>query len=103
MSNEEKRMTFGIQPTGWTNDDFPELGNYYPYQVILDETEQAGFVGGSTGHNYPSHLPSLLQALKVNNLRIASTWAGTSFTTGVDADAAFASFQAQVAFLQQVG
>jgi inosose dehydratase len=102
MSNE-KKMTFGIQPTCWTNDDFPELGNDTPYQEILDQTEEADFAGGSTGHNYPSHLPSLLQALKVNNLEIASTWAGTSFTTGVDADAAFADFQAQVTFLKDVG
>jgi len=103
MSNGQKKMTFGIQPTCWTNDDFPELGNNTPYQVILDQTEEAGFAGGSTGHNYPSHLPSLLEALKVNDLKIASTWAGTSFTTGVDAEAAFADFQAQVTFLKEVG
>jgi inosose dehydratase len=103
MSKEQNKMTFGIQPTCWTNDDFAEIGNDYPYQVILDETEEAGFAGGSTGHNYPSHLPSLRQALKVNNLQIASTWAGTSFTTGVDVDAAFAAFQAQVTFLKEVG
>ena len=96
-------MTFGIQPTGWTNDDFPEIGNDFPYQVILDQTKEAGFEGGSTGHNYPPHLPSLLHAMKSRGLKIASTWAGTAFTTGVHADAAFAAFQAQVTFLQEVG
>jgi len=103
MSNEQSKMTFGIQPTCWTNDDFPEIGNDTPYQKILDETKKARYAGGSTGHNYPSHLPSLLEALRVNNLKIASTWAGTSFTTGVDADAALADFQAQVTFLKEVG
>lgn len=98
-----KKMTLGIQPTGWTNDDFQELGNDRPYQQILNETSEAGFAGGSTGHNYPTHLPSLLSALESTGLRIASTWAGTSFTTGIDADAAFADFQAQVAFLKEVG
>jgi inosose dehydratase len=96
-------MTLGIQPTGWTNDDFPELGNDTPYETILDQTAEAGFEGGSTGHNYPTHIPSLLQALSSRKLKIAATWAGTTFTTGVDIEASFAAFQAQVAFLKTVG
>jgi inosose dehydratase len=96
-------MLLGIQPTGWTNDDFQEIGNDTPYQVILDQTAQAGFAGGSTGHNYPAHLPSLLHALKSRDLRIAATWASITFTTGVDLDASFAAFASQVAFLQAVG
>jgi inosose dehydratase len=96
-------MILGIHPTCWTNDDFQEIGNDTPYQVILDQTVQAGFAGGSTGHNYPSHLPSLLQAVNSRKLRIAATWAGTSFTTGVDLDATFSAFTSQVAFLQAVG
>src|SRR5436305_1287541 len=98
-------MLLGIQPTCWTNDDFQEIGDNTPYQVILDETAKAGFAGGSTGHNYPSHLKSLLKALerKKGNLRIAATWAGTSFTTGADLDASFAAYTKQVAFLQDVG
>ena len=96
-------MVIGIQPTGWTNDDFPEIGDDYPYQVILEQTKEAGFEGGSTGHNYPSHLPSLRHAMESGGLKIASTWAGTAFTTGVDAKAAFAAFQAQVTFLKDVG
>src|SRR5271165_6983257 len=96
-------MTLGIQPTGWTNDDFQEIGNDTPYQVILDQTKEAGFEGGSTGHNYPSHLPSLIHAMQSRCLKIASTWAGTAFTTGVNAEGAFADFVAQVTFLKEVG
>jgi len=103
MSNDQKRMTFGIQPTGWTNDDFQEIGNDTPYQKILDETKEAGFVGGSTGHNYPSHVPSLLAALNSRGLKIASTWAGTAFTTGMAPEAALADFKTGVAFLKTVG
>lgn len=103
MNNEQKRMTLGIQPTGWTNDDFPEIGNDTHYQVILDQTKEADFEGGSTGHNYPSHLPSLRHAIESRGLKIASIWAGTAFTTGVDAEAALAAFRAQVTFLEDVG
>ncbi len=96
-------MIIGIQPTGWTNDDFPEIGNDTPYQVILDQTRQTGFAGGSTGHNYPTHLPSLLHALSSRNLKICSTWAGTSFTTGLNLEASFEDFKSKVAFLKLVG
>jgi inosose dehydratase len=41
--------------------------------------------------------------MESRNLKIASTWAGTAFTTGVNAEAAFADFQAQVTFLREVG
>jgi len=42
-------MAIGIQPTGWTNDDFQEIGNDTPYQVILDQTKQTGYEGGVRG------------------------------------------------------
>ncbi len=103
MQTNAPKMTLGIQPTGWTNDDFQEIGNDTPYQVILDQTAEAGFVGGSTGHNYPTHLPSLLNAVNSRKLRISATWAGTSFTSGMDLDVSFAAFTSQVAFLQAVG
>lgn len=96
-------MILGIHPTAWTNDDFTEIGDDTPYQVILDQTKSAGFAGGSTGHNYPKHIPSLLNAVNSRGLRIAATWAGTSFSTGVDADGAIAAFVSGVNFLQQVG
>lgn len=96
-------MSLGIHPTAWTNDDFPEIGNDIPYQVILQQTKDAGFAGGSTGHNYPTHLPSLLMAVKTLDLRIAATWAGTSFSTGTNVDEAFATFVSGVEFLENVG
>jgi inosose dehydratase len=103
---DDTTMLLGIQPTGWTNDDFQEIGDDTPYQVILDETAEAGFAGGSTGHNYPSHVPSLLHALKSRKLRIAATWASTTFTTDVDRDhldASFEEFKEEVAYLEEVG
>jgi inosose dehydratase len=103
MNTPSARMTLGIEPTGWTNDDFPEIGNNVPYQTILDQSAEAGFEGGSTGHNYPAHLPSLLHALSSRNLKIAATWAGLTFTTGIEIEASFSAFQDQVAFLKMVG
>lgn len=102
MVAKTARMKIGIQPTGWTNDDFPEIGNDTPYQLILDQTKQAGYEGGSPGHNFPTHLPSLLYSLQRRDLQIVSTWFGTTFTTGVNLDAAITAFQQQLDFLQSV-
>lgn len=102
MAAEKSRMRLGIQPTGWTNDDFQEIGNDWPYQEILKETADAGFEGGSTGHNYPTHLPSLKKALEERNLQIAATWSGTRFTSDGDPEVAFREFKDQVKFLEDV-
>jgi inosose dehydratase len=102
MSNAPK-IRIGIQPTGWTNDDFPEIGNGLPYQQILDQTKEAGFEGGSTGHNYPSHLPSLLHDLQTRHLGITSTWVGTKFTAPDQYDATLQFVRDQVEFLHEVG
>jgi inosose dehydratase len=100
---DDAKMLLGIQPTCWTNDDFQEIGNGTPYQNILEETAEAGFAGGSTGHNYPTHPESLLEALKPWNLRIVATWAGTRFTDRTDPEVAFREFADQVKFLEIVG
>jgi inosose dehydratase len=98
-----KKIKIGIQPTGWTNDDFPEIGNDTPYQQILDETALAGFKGGSTGHNYPTHLPSLRHALATRKLGITSTWVGTSFTAPGGFEQTMNYVQEQITFLKAVG
>ncbi|MDB6032629.1 MAG: 2-keto-myo-inositol dehydratase [Verrucomicrobiales bacterium] len=98
-----KHIKIGIQPTGWTNDDFPEIGNDTPYQLILDQTRQTGFVGGSTGHNYPSHLQSLQHDLQSRGLGITSTWVGTQFTALGGYDATLQTVRDQITFLKAVG
>jgi inosose dehydratase len=101
--NPQTALKIGIQPTGWTNDDFPEIGNDTPYQVILDQTKQTGFLGGSTGHNYPSHLQSLQHALESRGLGITSTWVGTQFTAVGGYDATLQIVRDQITFLKAVG
>lgn len=96
-------MSIGIQPTGWTNDDFPEIGNNTPYQTILDQTASTGFTGGSTGHNYPTHFESLKHALDTRNLGITSTWVSTHFTIENAYDSTIAEVVQQINFLKEIG
>jgi inosose dehydratase len=100
---QKRNIKIGIQPTGWTNDDFPEIGNDTAYQVILDQTKETGFVGGSTGHNYPSHLPSLQHDLRSRGLGITSTWVGTQFTAVGGYDTTIQIVKDQITFLKSVG
>lgn len=95
-------IRLGIQPTCWTNDDFPELGKDTSYQQILDETASSGFVGGSTGHNYPSHPQSLTYALNRRGLGVTSTWVGTRFTAEGQYDATLELVRGQIKFLKSV-
>ena len=103
VKNTLNGVRIGIQPTGWTNDDFQEVGDSTPYQTILDETKSSGYEGGSTGHNYPSHLPSLISALKRRDLGITSTWVGTKFTTENRYQPTLQYVKDQIAFLKAVG
>jgi inosose dehydratase len=102
-TNSTSGIRLGIQPTGWTNDDFPEIGNEMPYQQILSEIAATGFEGGSTGHNYPTHLPSLLEALKAHKLGITSTWVGTQFTAPDQFENTLSYVSHQIEFLRKVG
>lgn len=101
--SNSKPMLIGIQPTCWTNDDFQEIGDSTPYQQILDDTAATGYQGGSTGHNYPSHLPSLLVELRRRSLGITSTWVGTKFTEEGQYNATLDEIRKQIAFLKAVG
>ena len=95
-------MLLGIQPTGWTNDDFQEIGNDTPFQQILEETADAGFAGGSTGHNYPTHLPSLLKRPRAETADRRHV-GGDPIYRRRGSEAAFREFTDQVAFLEAVG
>jgi hypothetical protein len=50
VANQRTRMIIGIQPTACTNDDFPEIGNDVPYQIILDQTKECQFEGAHRRH-----------------------------------------------------
>jgi inosose dehydratase len=96
-------IKIGIQPTGWTNDDFQEIGDEIPYETILDQTRDTGYQGGSMGHNYPTHLPSLQFDLRSRGLVITNTLVGTEFTAPGRYEAALEMVRKQIAFLKVVG
>ncbi len=49
---DRDKVRLGITPTGWTNDDFPLLGDDIPFEQCVSEMALAGLQGCSVGHKY---------------------------------------------------
>lgn len=50
MLNKEK-ISLGIAPIGWTNDDMPDLGKENTFQQTVSEMALAGFSGTEVGES----------------------------------------------------
>ena len=53
MLNKEK-VSLGIAPIGWTNDDMPDLGKENTFEQTVSEMALAGFTGSEVGSHYPT-------------------------------------------------
>ncbi|MCW1305927.1 MAG: myo-inosose-2 dehydratase [Candidatus Parvarchaeota archaeon] len=74
-------IKLGISPIGWTNDDMPELGSNISFEQSIDEMALAGFEGCEVGNKFPRDTNELKEALQLRNLKIASAWFSSFFTT----------------------
>jgi inosose dehydratase len=97
------RVAFGITPTGWTNDDFPEIGDDITFEQCVDEIALAGFEGSSVGHKYPKDPETLSRALGLRGLRVSEPWASTFFTATDMWDRTLRNFRQQMDFMRAVG
>ena len=60
---DPKKVSLGIAPIGWTNDDMPELGKENTFQQTVSEMALAGFKGTEVGSHYPTDKEELKKAL----------------------------------------
>ena len=74
-------MKIGISPTGWTNDDLPEIGGHIPFEQCLSEMEIAGFEGREIGVNFPKNTNELRKHLLSRNLVVCNQWFNFELTT----------------------
>ncbi len=68
------RVSLGINPITWTNDDMPELGGDTPLEQCLAETKLAGYSGTEQGGKFPPHAAALRPILDKHGLRLVSGW-----------------------------
>ncbi|MBM7652132.1 myo-inosose-2 dehydratase [Neobacillus cucumis] len=70
---ENKKISWGIAPIGWRNDDIPEIGAENTLSHLLSDIVVAGFEGTEVGGFFPE--PKVLnKELQLRNLRIAGQW-----------------------------
>lgn len=101
MFNKEK-VTLGIAPIGWCNDDMPDLGAENTFQQIVSEMALAGFTGCEVGNKYPSDPTELKKALDLRGMRIVSRWY-SSFIITRPIEEEIKEFNAALDFLAAVG
>ncbi len=105
-SNERQRMfdrekiSFGITPTGWTNDDFPLVGDKIGFEQVISEMALAGFEGCSVGHNFPRDPAILKPALDLRGLRVSEPWVSTYFAANDMYKRTIENFKSQMAFIK---
>ena len=73
MLNKEK-VSLGIAPIGWTNDDMPDLGKENTFEQCVSEMALAGFTGSEVGGKYPTDTAVLKKALDLRNISICNQW-----------------------------
>ncbi|MEW2296164.1 myo-inosose-2 dehydratase [Streptomyces sp. NPDC006743] len=96
------KVSLGVTPTLWWNDDFPLIDIGIPFEQCVSEMALAGFQGCSIGHKYPADPAVLKEALDLRGLKVSEPWVSTYFTIG-DRDRTVENFKRQLKFLEKVG
>ncbi len=77
----KERVSLGIAPIAWTNDDMPELGGENTFCQCVSEMALAGFTGSEVGNKYPKDTRVLKKELDLRGMCISSAWFSSFFTT----------------------
>jgi len=97
------KIQFGVTPTLWANDDFPDIDIGIPFGQIVSEMALAGYDGCSRGGKYPQD-PAVLKAeLEMRGLVISEPWVSCYFTVEDMVEQTLANFEKELDFLKKMG
>lgn len=99
---DKKKVSLGIAPIGWTNDDMPDLGKENTFEQTVSEMALAGFTGSEVGSHYPTDPAVLKKALDLRGLTICNQWF-SSFLISKPYEETEEAFIRQCDFLSQAG
>lgn len=99
---DKNKVSLGIAPIGWTNDDMPDLGKENTFEQTVSEMALAGFKGSEVGSHYPTDPKKLKKALDLRGLTICNQWF-SSFLISRPYEETEEEFIKQCDFLTQVG
>jgi inosose dehydratase len=97
------QVHFGVTPTLWANDDFPDIDIGIPFGQIISEMALAGFEGTSRGGKYPLDPAVLKPELELRGLVISEPWVSTYFTIQDMYEQTLANFDRELRFLLGMG
>ena len=97
------QVHFGVTPTLWANDDFPDIDIGIPFGQIISEMALAGFQGTSRGGKYPLDPAVLKPELDLRGLVISEPWVSTYFTIQDMYEQTLANFDQEIRFLLGMG
>ncbi len=100
---DRDRVSVGITPTGWTNDDYPLLGDDISFGQCVSEMALAGFEGCSVGHKYPKDPEILAEELGRRGLRVSEPWTSLFFTVNDMRERTIEGFERSMAFIKRMG
>lgn len=78
---DASKVSLGIAPIAWTNDDMPDLGAENTFEQCVSEMALAGFTGCEVGNKYPRDTAVLKKALELRGMQICNAWYSTFLTT----------------------
>lgn len=99
---DSKKVSLGIAPIGWTNDDMPDLGKENTFQQCISEMALAGFKGCEVGSKYPKDAEELKKALDLRGIQVCNQWF-SSFLLTKPYEEVEKEFVAQLNFLKALG
>jgi inosose dehydratase len=96
-------VQFGVTPTLWANDDFPDIDIGIPFGQIISEAALAGFDGTSRGGKYPTDPKILKPEMEMRGLVISEPWVSTYFTIKDMYEETLRNFDREIEFLLGMG
>jgi len=96
-------IQFGVTPTLWANDDFPDIDIGIPFGQIISEAALAGFAGTSRGGKYPLDPVVLKREMALRGLVISEPWVSTYFTIKNMYEETHRNFDKEISFLLAMG
>lgn len=95
-------VRLGINPIGWSNDDFPEFGGETSLETCLSEAHEAGYAGIELGHKFPRTPEALRAVLAAHDLSLVSGWYSAQLLTR-SAEAEFTAARPHIDLLKAMG
>ena len=88
---DKSKVSLGIAPIGWTNDDMPDLGKENTFEQTVSEMALAGFTGSEVGSHYPADPAVLKKALDLRGMTICNQWFSSFLITVISKGSTYMS------------